>query len=250
MKFDDLDKRLRQFETERDFSIPSDKRIVARLDGRGFTKLTKDVLDFKRPFDERFRDMMIETTLHVMNCGFHMDYGYTQSDEISLLFRRDETSFGRKSRKLLSLLAGEASARFSLACGKPIAFDCRLSLLHKESDIIDYFRWRQEDAHRNSLNAHCYWRLRNAGESPKQADGFLMGKSKNEKLELLRSFNVEFEELPAWQKWGIGIYWENYEKTGWNPKKKSPVSTQRRQLKINQNLPNMDAYGEFLGTII
>lgn len=36
--------------------------MVARIDGRGFTKLTKERHDFARPFDERFRDLMIETT--------------------------------------------------------------------------------------------------------------------------------------------------------------------------------------------
>jgi tRNA(His) 5'-end guanylyltransferase len=35
-----------------------------------------------------------------------MVYGYTQSDEISLLFHRDEQQFHRKLRKLHSVLAG------------------------------------------------------------------------------------------------------------------------------------------------
>ena len=38
---------------------------------------------------------------------------YTQSDEISLMFHRDETLFDRKLRKYNSVLAGEASVSFS-----------------------------------------------------------------------------------------------------------------------------------------
>lgn len=49
-----------------------------------------------------------------MNCGFNVIYGYTESDEISLLFHPQENSFSRKFRKFNSVLAGEASAKFSI----------------------------------------------------------------------------------------------------------------------------------------
>jgi tRNA(His) guanylyltransferase len=54
---------------------------------------------------------MIETVKHLMNCGVRIVYGYTQSDEISLLLHPNETSFNRKERKLNSILPGEASAK-------------------------------------------------------------------------------------------------------------------------------------------
>lgn len=74
--------------------------MVARLDGRSFTRLTKEVHQFEAPFDERVREIMVETVKHLMSCGFNVIYGYTQSDEISLLFlkvdyelpMRDESS--------------------------------------------------------------------------------------------------------------------------------------------------------------
>jgi tRNA(His) 5'-end guanylyltransferase len=86
--------------------------MVARIDGRSFTRLTKEVAQFEAPFDARFRDLMIETTKHLMNCGFKVIYGYTESDEISLLFDPNINVFGRKTRKYNSILAGEASAKF------------------------------------------------------------------------------------------------------------------------------------------
>ena len=41
MKFDDLDTKMRVFETAHDQRVLPGMFIVARLDGRGFTKLTK-----------------------------------------------------------------------------------------------------------------------------------------------------------------------------------------------------------------
>ena len=58
-----------------------DVHIVARLDGRGFTRLTKEDMKFEAPFDVHFREYMVETVRHLMNCGFNIVYGYTQSDE-------------------------------------------------------------------------------------------------------------------------------------------------------------------------
>lgn len=100
-----LDKRMRAFEENLDQFVLPDVYIVARLDGRCFTRLTKEVLTLEKPFDETFRDVMIETVSHLMNCGFKVIYGYCQSDEISLLFDKHEIGFARKTRKLLSILS-------------------------------------------------------------------------------------------------------------------------------------------------
>jgi tRNA(His) guanylyltransferase len=100
MKFDELEAKLRVFETAHDLCVMPEIFMVARIDGRNFTRLTKDVHKFDAPFDVKFRDYMIATVEHLMDCGFRVIYGYTQSDEISLLLHRDEGSFGRKLRKL------------------------------------------------------------------------------------------------------------------------------------------------------
>ncbi|HET6515107.1 MAG TPA: tRNA(His) guanylyltransferase Thg1 family protein [Thermodesulfovibrionales bacterium] len=128
MRFDELDKTMRTFETALDYAVIPGIYIVARVDGRGFTRLTKEVHRFEAPYDERFRDYMVETAVHLMQCGFNVTYGHTQSDEISLLFYRYETTFGRKIRKYISVLAGEASAKFSVLSGGIASLDCRISL--------------------------------------------------------------------------------------------------------------------------
>lgn len=97
MDFDVLDKQMRYFEQSLDRVMLKGIFLVARLDGHGFTKLTKKQLDLEKPFDVRFRDMMIGTLKHLMDCGFRLVYGYTQSDEISILFHFDENTFAEKS---------------------------------------------------------------------------------------------------------------------------------------------------------
>jgi len=93
---------------------------------------------------------------------------------------------------------------------------------------VDYFRWRNEDAHRNALNAHCYWSLRKQGQTDKQATKALLKLSVAAKNELLFQNGINFNDLPNWQKRGIGLYWETYEKTGLNPKTNESVVTERR----------------------
>lgn len=250
MKFDDLDKKLRVYETAHDFCVPPNIYMIARIDGRSFTKLTKVTYDFERPFDNKFRDMMIQTVLHLMNCGFKVIYGFTESDEISLLFDINNSLFSRKLRKYNSVLAGEASAKFSTLLGAVGAFDCRISQLPRQEDVIDYFRWRNEDAHRNALNAHCYWLLRKQGKSSIKATNAIEGQSTAFKNELLFNNGINFNNLPNWQKRGIGFYWGSVMKEGWNPIKQQKEQTYRNEIKIDMNLPMGDDYNKYVFNIL
>ena len=251
MKFDALDERMRIYETAHDHCVLPGLWIVARLDGRGFTRLTKEVHTFEAPFDMRFRDMMLTTTQHLMSdSGIKVVYGYTQSDEISLLFSPDEMSFQRKLRKLLSILAGHASAQLTQLLGDIAVFDCRISQLPTIGHLIDYFRWRNEDAHRNALNAHSYWYLRQSGSSIREATTALMGLSIAQKNELLFQNGINFNDLPLWQKRGCGLYWETYEKIAENPLTGEPVTVLRKRIHRNLELPVKEAYTSFLESLI
>ena len=246
MKFDDLDVKMRVFETAADTCVLPGLYMAARIDGRSFTRLTKEVHAFEAPYDTRFRDYMVTTVEHLMQCGFRVIYGYTQSDEISLLFHRDESAFERKLRKYESILAGEASAKFSLLLGDVAAFDCRISQLPSENLVVDYFRWRNEDAHRNALNAHCYWMLRKQGQTVGQATRALLKLSVAAKNEMLFQNGINFNDLPHWQKRGAGLYWQSYEKPGLNPQTNEQVITERRRIQVDFNLPMKEAYDEFI----
>ena len=250
MNFDELDKKMRIYEQSIDQCILPDMYLVARLDGRSFSRLTKEVCNFEAPFDVRFRDMMVNTVKQLMDCGFRVVYGFTESDEISLLFHREEATFGRKVRKFNSILAGQASAAFSLQLGQVIAMDCRLVPLPSIEKVKDYFLWRQEDAHRNALNAHCYWMLRKEGVGAQEATAQLDGKSISYKNELLFSRGINFDKLPAWQKRGIGVFWADVEKVGFNPITKQEVLTTRRELTVEYALPLGQQYGDMVASFL
>ena len=221
--------------------------IAARLDGRSFTRLTKEICKFEAPFDERFRDMMIAAVHTLMErSGFRIVYGYTESDEISLLFHPEEKTFSRKVRKLNTTLAGEASAAFSLLLGQAATFDCRIIPLPNLKRVADYFAWRQEDSHRNSLNAHCYWMLRKEGLSEQAATRELEGKSVSYKNELLFSRGINYDALPSWQKRGIGLWRENYEKEGYDPVKQTAVKAVRSRIAVCEELPLGEEYAEMI----
>ena len=233
MKFDDLDMIMRTYEESLDQYIEPDKIIIARLDGRSFTKLTKETCDFKKPFDEGFRDLMVGTVMHLMkSCGFNIVRGYTESDEISLLLASDSTQFNRKVRKLNSILAGEASAFFSLQLGIPACFDCRIIPLPDQERVDDYFSWRQEDANRNALNSWCYWTLREDGYNAADAQSLIKAKSIEAKKQLLKQYEIDFDSLPHWQRKGVNITWTEVEKEGWNPLLNTPVITKRKEIKV------------------
>jgi tRNA(His) 5'-end guanylyltransferase len=251
MKFDELDDRMRVFETMNDLCVLPGLHMVARLDGRSFTRLTKEEHSFAAPFDQRFRDLMVETAEHLMTAsGFRFVYAYTESDEISLLFGPDEDRFNRKLRKLVSILAGEASAKFSLLLGAVGVFDCRISQLPTVELVVDYFRWRNEDAHRNALNAHCYWCLRKQGASVTQATAKLEGLSIADKNELLFRQGINFNDLPLWQRRGVGLVFETYERPATNPKTGEAILAIRRRVRRLLELPMKDAYSDFLRALV
>jgi len=250
MKFDELDSTMRKYEQSLDQTILPDLYMAARIDGRNFTRLTKKICNFEAPFDERFRDYMVETVKHLMQCGFRIVYGYTESDEISLLFHPQEQVFSRKVRKYNSVLAGEASGAMSLQIGRVVCFDCRVIPLPTIERVKDYFLWRQEDAHRNALNAHCYWMLRKEGCSQNDATEALEGKSVAFKNELLFSRGINFDKLPSWQKRGIGVYVEDKEIEGFNPILGKSETAVRQILKVDFELPLRDDYAAMIADFI
>lgn len=128
--------------------------VIARLDGRAFHTYTRGL---KRPYDETFIWVMQETTKALVE-EFHADVGYTQSDEITLVWRKPNVFDGR-FQKLTSILAGYASATFvrladNLFPGKKNmtpCFDCRVFQVESEERAVDILAWREYDATKNSV---------------------------------------------------------------------------------------------------
>jgi tRNA(His) 5'-end guanylyltransferase len=217
------------------------------VDGHSFSRFTES--RFEKPFDMRFHDLMVHTTKSLLE-QIGGIYAYTESDEISLLLPPSWDLFDRELEKTVSLSAGVASSAFTLACGAPAHFDSRVWMGVSEELVVDYFRWRHADAARCALNGWCYWSLRKQGKSVAEATQALVGRSVAYKNELLFQQGINFNDLPAWQRRGAGLYWETYTKEGVNPKTKQPAVATRRRIKVDRDLPLGDAYGDYIRAIL
>lgn len=204
---------------------------VLRLDGRGFSRFTER--HFSKPFDERFAGYMVGTAERLFT-ELGARYAYTVSDEISLLFDPDFRLFGRGVEKLVSVSAGIASASFSLAASEMAHFDSRVWLGTSVTDVADYFSWRQSDAARSAMHGWCYWTLRGLGRSRREATEELAGKSFADKNELLFQHGINFNEVPAWQRRGVGVWREN--SAGDGP----------RNMRVEWELPMRDEYRDLV----
>jgi tRNA(His) guanylyltransferase len=243
MKNRDFEARMRALEYFHGLRLLPGAWAVLRLDGRGFSRFTGERFD--KPFDLRFHELMTQTAQALLE-DLQAVYAYTESDEISLLFRPDWDLFDRELEKLVSVSAGVASAAFSLACGTRAHFDSRVWLGPRRSHVVDYFRWRMADATRCALNGWCYWTLRKAGQGIGEATAALKGKPLSLKHELLWQHGVNFNDVPAWQRRGSGLYWETYQKEGFNPKENRTVLSTRRRVRVDRELPMKEEYAALL----
>lgn len=100
------------------------------------------------------------------------------------------------------------------------------------------------------MNGHCYWALRGEGKTIKEATNALHRLSVADKNELLFQRRINFNDLPLWQRRGVGVLWESYEKHGLNPLTDESVITSRRRLKTELELPMKDDYSFFIKRLI
>lgn len=215
---------------------------VVRVDGRTFSRFT--AARYAKPFDDQFHDIMTPTATALLQ-ELHGIYAYTESDEISVAFAPQWEMFNREVEKIVSLSAAVASATFTHLVGTPAYFDSRIWVGVNTEQVIDYFRWRQEDAARNALGGWCYWTLRRAGKTDAEATAELHRRSVAWKNELLFQHGINFNDLPLWQRRGTAVYFETYEKPGFDPTQGKEVVTTRR-LKVDDALPMKEAYAAFL----
>ena len=256
MNNDEFEATMRSLEVFHTLRIPDGSYPIIRVDGRGFSKFTKKI-GLDKPFDSRFH-CWICSVAKVLLKELGGIYGYTESDEISILLPRETNLFGREVEKLVSISAGMASACSTSMLVPPftnreesfVTFDSRIVVCNTKLDVVDYFRWRQADAQRNCLNSYAFWELVKRGKSPRGASKILHGAGPDLKLEILDNIGIDFESLPGWQINGAGVYIDNRETTGYNPLTGEDVMATRRFIVVDENLPIRERYAGFLERIM
>jgi tRNA(His) 5'-end guanylyltransferase len=243
VKPDDFEARMRLGECFHALRVPPGAFIVIRADGRSFSRLTERLVE--KPFDSGFHDKMTKTASALLE-SLQALYAYTESDEISVLLPRETEIFDREVEKLVSLSAARASATLSLLLGEAVELDARVWVGASAEDVVDYFMWRQADATRCALNGWAYWTLRREGMKVRDATAMLEGATVAAKNEILFARGINFNTVPAWQRRGTGIYWEQYEKDGRNPKTGQAVKALRRRIKVNDELPMKGEYAKLV----
>lgn len=167
--------------------------IYARIDGRSFSVFTRGM---ERPFDARMTTAMVETTKYLVN-KTNARIGYTQSDEISLVWLADspesDVIFSGKLQKMVSVLASMAAAKFAIVIPAEYAdrlphFDCRVFQLPSKDEAANAFLWRAMDARKNAISM-----VAQANFSHKA----LFGKDQKAMLAMLADAGVDFEAFPA-----------------------------------------------------
>lgn len=178
--------------------------VLARLDGKCFHNLTRNL---ERPYDKRFSDLMIDTTKQLVDES-NARLGYTQSDEINLVFYSDniksEIFFNGKIQKMVSVLSSMATAYLNQKLPdylpdntKHIAlFDCRIWTVPNLVEAANAILWREQDATKNSISMAAQ-----SVYSTKQ----LHGKSGGEQQEMLFVKGINWNDYPAFFKRGTFI---------------------------------------------
>lgn len=183
-KKDSLGDRMKQYENVSRNYLTRKVPVIIRVDGKAFHTFTSGM---KRPFDDILMSAMQQTMKalceQVQGCVF----GYTQSDEITLVLTdykniKTDAWFGYNIQKMASIAASTATAAFNKSFASLVythifdddemtdyaykmfnkkwnaVFDARCFSIPKD-EVCNCLIWRQQDATRNSIESvgHAYF---------------------------------------------------------------------------------------------
>ena len=228
MRIDEIGKRLkRNYENVSKTKLMRRCPVAIRIDGKAFRTFTRN---FEKPFDSIFRGSMRETMKYLCENIQGCVFGYTQSDEITLILIDYQTLdtdawFDYEVQKICSISASMATMAFNRIFSKKVSrylddfyeawniskeeedyakaldkavdkgamFDARCFNIPKE-EVTNLVYWRQIDAIRNSVSmvGRTYF-----------TDKELKGKKCEEvKDMLLEQKGIDWDTYDVSNKWG------------------------------------------------
>ena len=224
--------------------------VAIRIDGKAFHTFTKG---FEKPFDmilvKSMQETMLEMCKNIQGCVF----GYTQSDEITLIlidYQKLDTSawFDYEVQKMCSVAASMATLYFNkffdnnyldeiaavgelseyalahdIARRKGAVFDARCFNIPK-AEVGNLLYWRQLDATRNSIQM-----VGQANFSHKE----LQHKTCNDiQNMLLTQKDINWNDFPIYLKRGTACF-----KSLWKPGKTYPIIYERKRWVMDKEMP-------------
>jgi len=249
MSNDSLGDRMKGYENIERRYLTRRMPAIIRVDGKAFHTFTRG---FQKPFDMVLMQAMWDAAKYLCENIMGCKIAYVQSDEISLLLTdyddiRTQAWFDKNIQKMVSVSASMATLGFNKTFAEIInrdvkilgnidvdsisdyydiyykrintaLFDSRVFNVPKE-EVCNYFIWRQQDATRNAVQM-----IGRANFSHKQ----LNNKNCNQIQEMLfQEKGINFNDLPIYQKRGVCVIKEYYDKDG----------TQRSRWIVDKDIP-------------
>lgn len=248
---DSLGDRMKEYESISRTYLTRKIPVIIRLDGKAFHTFTKGL---KKPFDNLLMKTMQETMQYLCSNIQGCVFGYTQSDEITLVLTdyttiETDSWFGYNLQKMCSVSASMATLAFnkffmenvndSICYASDVddkyvncvsekmnkaMFDSRAFSIPKE-EVINCLIWRQQDATRNSIMA-----VGQANFSHKELHGKTCDKVQDM---LFVTHGINWNDFPTMCKRGTACYkamveTETATRRKWIIDKDIPVFTQDR----------------------
>jgi len=195
--------RMKSYEEVSESKLFNSLPILVRCDGRAFHSFTNNLT---KPYDNSFSKMMIATTVALVEETDAL-LGYTQSDEISLLFYpktdKEQVFFNGRRDKLVSVLASIATLAFyhqqclfNINVARKAHFDCRAFNTPTKMEAYNYFLWREQDATKNSISM--------AAQSV-YSHHELHKKNSSQKQDMLFEREINWNDYPSFFKRGTYV---------------------------------------------
>ena len=239
-----LGDRMKQYESVSKTRLVHRTPVIIRLDGCHFHTFTKG---FEKPFDEVLMCSMIRTMKFICQNIQGCVFGYTQSDEISLIlvdYKKLTSSawYDNEVQKMCSVATSLCTLKFnevfreevlrrvipvnldnlpvaaySKALEMGATFDCRAFNIPKE-EVCNCIIWRQQDATRNSIQS-----LARSVFSHKELHGLSCDKLQDK---LFKERNINWNDLEVYKKRGTACYNRGEEHSDWVVDFNMPILTQ------------------------
>lgn len=189
-----------------DKMLKPDTYYVIRFDGKGMTKAFKQI---GKAIFEPFFNTMKQTFTEFCKAHDNVIFGYSFSDEISILLKGEANPQGKNNidnnriEKLLSLMSGKVALIFNrLAAanklelqGKDWLFDARIIELKDKTEVAQYFIARQAFAIDKYLG-----QLRGEHSLPYTL------KTSTEIIEALKEKGIDYNFLKSEYRYGLVYY--------------------------------------------